>query len=278
MDLYSFRSLEDSPKGHKPSFAAHLGLLLAALMLVAGAAPGQSSAEQQHLLVLNELPAQQGGIYAQLESGDAFSFIAAGGSSYCCTIFADKDPAARFGNVQAENNVSLNVCERGLAEPMLAASRGRICMSLHDEQVSLAKVVLTVLFGEDGRANASNIRLSCEETTLFGGFNTQAVSDNFLEITNTLHRDKEIEGVVSVTDEIGHRRAVKGLSVAAGRRMDVNIHDLVGASGHGPVKLRHNGPPGSVRAVLTHYAVVSANPLELRPVLQQELRTRAQMR
>ena len=60
-------------------------------------------------------------------------------------------------------------------------------------------------------------------------------------------------------------------SVTAGDRIDISLHDAVGAGVFGIVTVAHNGPAGSLKAFVSQYRLVSLVPFDFEPVLQQPL-------
>lgn len=130
-------------------------------------------------------------------------------------------------------------------------------------------------FGPVGATNNNaNITVRCEETTLFGGFNTSITDFNFLEIRNT--SNSTINGSVTVTDAISDTTIINGqtFSVAAGDRVDINLHEPAGPGKFGPVVVTHDGPYGSLQAQVSQYNLVTVVPLDFAPVAQEVLRPR----
>jgi hypothetical protein len=119
----------------------------------------------------------------------------------------------------------------------------------------------------------TNLDTQCNETSLFGGYNTNANPFNFLEISNTTN--STITGKIYATNFDG-TVVVNGtaFSVAAGRRTDVDLHTPAGANKYGLLKIIHDGPLGALQANVSFYSGTPAD-LTLRgtvPVIPRDKR------
>ena len=131
--------------------------------------------------------------------------------------------------------------------PMNVSTSGyRLCVSPTNTAVFRLRVF--------NSANApGTFRLSCMETSLYGGFNTFANPFNFLELTNLTNAALDVR--IRAIDFNGNV-LIDNLarSIPANRRVDLDVHTLVGPSKFGTITVVHNGPYGAVRAVVSQYA------------------------
>jgi len=120
-----------------------------------------------------------------------------------------------------------------------------------------------------GVSGGEPARFTCEETTLYGSFNTFVNSFNFLEITNTSNGVAE---VLVYTRDYSGRVVSEWDTISAYSRKDIDIHSLVGPNKYGWIALGHNMPSGSVTARLSQYRMTGSS-MELS--VSEELKTRA---
>ena len=101
---------------------------------------------------------------------------------------------------------------------------------------------------------AYNGIVSCVETSIYGGFNTNVSEYNFLELTNTTNsaisvkiRALSSEGTVVIDNSTA--------TIEPGVRKDIDLHSLVGAGKYGSVVVMHDGPFGAIKGVVSQYKV-----------------------
>jgi hypothetical protein len=99
--------------------------------------------------------------------------------------------------------------------------------------------------------SGDSVRITCLETTLYGGYNTNASPLNFLEVNNTANA--AIVAVVRARDTAGNIVFEGGATIAANGRADFDIHSQVGENVFGSIAITHNGPYGSLTAYLAEY-------------------------
>lgn len=114
-------------------------------------------------------------------------------------------------------------------------------------------------------ANAFNHQLDtygsivCEETTLYGSFNTVNAANpiNFLELTNVDALDNDPIFVrVHLSSFTGVIIQSFELSISPRERRDIAIHDLPGAADtFGSIFITHDGKPDTLRANLSKYLI-----------------------
>lgn len=213
---------------------------------------------------------------------DQALFYATKGLSYCCRIWSTTafDDELTFDFVLSGDS-SVEVSNRGYATPNTAGRQfdGELSNRCFITSASdFTEVVLRMESGGAGVGTTENVSMICEETSLYGSFNTVATDYNFIEITNTLVSNSKDNGAVEFTviangvianGEILNRE----FTVAAGRRVDIDIHSRA-QNDFGTVKITHNGPKGALRATLVQYKIDNAATGEFTPVLRVPFETR----
>jgi hypothetical protein len=249
-----------------------------AIALLLSALP--CAAQDHRILVPGDPLPVQGAVYPTISDGVFTDFIPNTKRSFCCTISSNSTAPVRFGTVRL-GAVDMTVAERGLSDPYLPIfsgnpnpARARVCFTSPDNSIGV--LALQMLVSETGvGGSASNVRVLCEETTLFGGYNLSVTDFNFLELTNTT--DQSISGKIRGTNSLTNGAFTYDFTVGGAARRDISIHELV-SGGFGPVMITHDGAPGSLRAITSQYRIVSTDPLDFQPVKQDDFKTRAQLR
>ena len=220
----------------------------------------------------------------------AISFGALTGHSYCCEIalrngvtpnVADQAFFTSFIGVSSGQTVPH--ANRGTSDPVLPFFSGLSDPAAARKcgiATSVGYIKLDVNIGADNGL-AADYSTQCLETTLFGGFNTSVTDFNFLEISNTLNRATDSTETINVridaTNAVTNAVVFNGatVQVAAGERRDIDIHSVSGSGAFGPIRLSHDGPPGSIKAVVSQYRIVTTSPFDFEPVAREVLTTRA---
>lgn len=226
--------------------------------------------------------------YNSVSDGDLIEIGVEDNRSYCCQISAENHDSVpiHFLEPTVSSGAIQDVIARGDTAPWVRdnsfanSNETRYCLRFSEMN--------TGAFQENGRARGlfevqissgapTNVIVKCDETTLFGGFNTSVTDFNFIEITNTLANTDTAQPVtvnIRATGTIaGAELLDQTRTITAGQRIDVNLHDVVGTD-FGPVVITHNGPKGSIRAVNVQYRIVSTTPLDFEPVLSVPFKTR----
>ncbi len=222
-----------------------------------------------------------------VDSGETVDINVEPNRCYCCFAYSDlASDNVRFGTTQINADEggfsSLTVTARGRAAPRMEANRGRVCFSTGTFE---SAVVRLELLHDDSGDDIDDVRMRCDETTLYGGYNTSVTDFNFLELTSTLNPDSSgtqtITGTITATNVVTSPDTTvideQEFTLNAGSRTDVDIHTAAGTSTFGPVRVCHNGPPGSVSAVMSQYRITSSTPLEFEPVAQEVFQSQAQL-
>lgn len=194
------------------------------------------------------------------------------GNSYCCEFL----PTNLSGQVQAVATTvtfsggSIVAVDRTATTPSLASTflnntGNRLCLTPTFTGIHTFTVTTV-------NPNPTLVDVQCNETTLFGGYNTNANPFNFLEISNLTNAT--INGKIYATNYDG-TVVINGsaFSVAAGIRADVNIHEAAGPNVFGIVKIVHDGPLGALQANTSFYSG-PVDALELQATVAAKVRDR----
>ena len=95
------------------------------------------------------------------------------------------------------------------------------------------------------------IKVRCSETTLYGGFNTNANPFNFLELTNLT--SASISGRIIAYNFDGSEALNTGFTLQSNRRFDTDIHSAAGANKYGAIVVTHDGPLGAIEGNVSQY-------------------------
>jgi hypothetical protein len=94
--------------------------------------------------------------------------------------------------------------------------------------------------------------ISCNETSLYGGFNTNINNFNFLELTNTSNTDI-IAKIKAVTSDGTLALNNFTVTVPAGLRFDIDLHTPVGQGKYGNIVVTHDGAVGALTGYVSQY-------------------------
>jgi len=244
-----------------------------------------SSFAAGHEVVVGKGTAHANSIIPSASGGDHIEFTPSLGGCYCCEVWSTDttNDKARFNQlifsslVEGSMETPVSSVAAGEFEPkmpyilgsLLVRGSNRACFQVPTD-FPTSTVALSFAFGDDGNAAASNVRVMCEETTLYGGFNTSVTDFNFLELRNT-------GGATKVNVKI--RNAISGETkylndVEVTGRRDLDIHSVVGDGAYGSVSICSDGPKGAIKAQMGQYNITSTNPLNFEPVAREVFETR----
>jgi hypothetical protein len=204
--------------------------------------------------------------------------------SICCQIHSVANQGAvRFGQHFLTDQIdSLIITDRGGDHPLISPpgdqqGGGRKCFYYEDPEVEYTTIRFQL--SSLNNINYGNTYGHCTDTTLYGGFNTSVTDFNFIEISNVLKSNSISTGVITgkivAIDSISDTIIIdREFTIQAGSRTDVDIHSISGPGKFGQVIIYHDGPPGSLQAVSSQYRIVTQNPLDFKPVSQQQFETR----
>lgn len=230
-----------------------------------------SRAQEPPSISVGEPSVTQNGVLENASIPFEFNMSVYGDRSYCCQALANNTDA-RFESIEDNNHYGLIVpfnAAGGITPPITGvlpvrglnpAGFARACFTT--PSISRSLHFLVIDNSSVNHATFETLRLSCVETTLFGGFNTTAAEFNFLEITNltgepldvhilgyseTANSAKTVDQTISIEPIFGQIK-----------RVDIDLHSLVGPGAFGPLQLTHNGPPGAIKAVVSQYKITSS--------------------
>lgn len=250
---------------------------------------GDAEAQVPHDITVGRTAAQD---FEVNGSNEFVRFAADAGSSYAC----ETPPLVATANSFLQNPVrvkpnngfdpAITVTARlcGSDNPRTGVDPSRLCFTV-PRNIPYPLVEVDVKWTG---TYPVTVRVSCDETTLYANFNTSVTDFNFLELTNTLDTTtthafspRNLTATVTALNTIPATDVVVidnlSVSIPEGSRTDVDIHTAAGAGVFGPVKIAHNGAPGSLKAVVSQYNITSTNPLDFAPVAQDVAQTRGQI-
>jgi hypothetical protein len=224
---------------------------------------------QEISIIPGEPSATPGGVFQNVSSPFTFLVIPTANRSYCCSVIAD-DTEPYINSIthtpSGHETAFLAFTPRGDAEPVIVGhslltgsfANARAC---YISAISIASRVTVHFGGENGTDTAGNVAVHCDETSLYGGYNTSAAEINYLEITNIT--DASLAVRVVATNEFSDGSTVidQSFVLGANRRFDLAIHDLVPAGAFGAIRVLHDGPMGALSAAVSQYKITSLNPL-----------------
>lgn len=243
-------------------------LLCSPLLAGAGAAPASAA---EYLASIGDAVSVSGGSVL-VEQGDSFLLDTHFDRSYSCegvpsdslSEFAfDKEVAGTFD----PSNVITARANGDMAPHVTGslAAAGATRLSFIASKPDRYRLSVSA-----ARAGGEDVRVTCHETTLIGGFNTHLNQYNYLELVNL--SDRPISGAIVLTDNNHDERLRLPFSVQGSSRVDFDLHSRVGRDYYGIVKIIHDGP---FQALTGHVAFYSKrNPKASDIVLRGRFRLR----
>ncbi|HQH25921.1 MAG TPA: hypothetical protein PLP17_00880 [Oligoflexia bacterium] len=249
-------------------FAVYFGLALPQSFAVTSVTPGGGNALSGGTLTINNSTPTTTSVVA------LFAFLEQD-KSYACTAgvsFPGLDtgfqPQVSDSNGVIDNNAN-GVALRGAVTPHVNVVSSS---ALADDD----RIVITPTKSDNYQFSVFNnsqssdvdFRLECLETTLYGGYNTNANPFNFLELTNTTNA--AVSGRVRGFNFDGSPSVETFFGIAANSRFDIDVHTAAGPNKYGVLIVTHNGPYGALQGVLAQYsgppsALVLQSTLPLQP-------------
>ena len=178
--------------------------------------------------------------------------------SYACTVVAENDFSnLDFQSVRDPGSNLVFVGIIGSVTPAVKDSLDRISIfpSGAGTQTSGEYIIgidnqSTALF--TGTPVTAKARIDCDETTLYGGYNTNVNDFNFLEILNITNTT--LNAAITATNSDGTVViAQQVVTVQPNRRADIDLHTPAGANKFGLLEVIHNGPKGGLQASVSQY-------------------------
>ncbi len=228
-----------------------------------------SASAEDFRVIVDKEPSQVSGVLSNVTaSDDAIVFWAMSDRCYCCSILAqDTSLLPRLSTVTGPSAETLRTKDRGATEPTLETDEKvgnpsqRVCFTA--EESGLHRSVITF---QSGATSAPLVEVRCDETTLYGGFNTSIADYNFLEVSNLQTQQSGVVGgsdgtniSITLQDIVNNSTPVDNVPsvVLSDRRFDFDIHSLVGPGVYGTVRLCHDSAPGNIKARVSQYQVKS---------------------
>lgn len=182
-------------------------------------------------------------VYLDKDRSYACNFTTSGSAS-----ILEMDTTVRNGIIPAiveGTAVNRNSATPGIA---LTSQHYRMCFIAKNSNLHLFKFINV----DPGSGPSVEIVSNCVETSLYGGYNTNANPYNFLEISNTT--DSTISGKIYAVNFDGSVVINnQAFSVGAGLRFDVDLHTPAGANKYGTLRVTHDGPFGALQAGVSQY-------------------------
>ncbi|MCC6220613.1 MAG: hypothetical protein IT291_05145 [Deltaproteobacteria bacterium] len=200
-------------------------------------------------VTMGSSPSVEGG--STVSSGQVFSLQVEADRSYACTVLGDGTGTnLDLSDTLSYSGGTLTGRFTGNMTPVVTEEG-----TLGDNRLSFTPTVsglhtMTLTNAESGGENA---KIECQETTLYGGYNTNVSDFNFLELLNTTN-----DTVTALVTAINFDGTVvidqQSVSIAANRRADVDIHTAAGANKFGLIMVSHNGPFGALQGRVSMYS------------------------
>ena len=208
---------------------------------------------------------------------DTFEIVTYDERSYCCSIDGGQQTTSiAWGSVFNLTTSGTNSSVTRTTEGAVLDTGTRLCH--YQDDVSGQLKLQYAAFTAAGTQFAT---VSCEETTLVGGFNTSVTDFNFLEISGqALSTSSVVSGKVFITTVVSAQTIEIPFTIDFSsnlqQRLDLNIHEAIGgAKDFGQVTIIHNAAEGMLKARLSQYRLVSLLPFDFEPVLQEVFVKRA---
>jgi hypothetical protein len=206
-----------------------------------------------------------GGIIPSATSNDRILLEVNPDSSYCCSIVTPSlaDLSRFTGAFDLASNTALDSVANGHFEPAIPTAQNhprpdatRWCIRLPIDNYYTdppQRVVFPMAFGADGTASASNVKVDCVETTLFGNYNINATEYNILEVAN------RTQAAVAASCAF-----VSNLELGAYQRFDYYLNAWFGTHTRmtfGTLRIVHTAPPGGLKVSLSRYRIDKTSPI-----------------
>ena len=193
-----------------------------------------------------------------IEAGSGFIASLKRNNSYCCTVYPTS-PATTAGlsatlEREGDPDSTASGALRGSMEPAVPIAASFADTDAADNRVcAIPPQSGNYRFPiASAQAGGEAVRVSCDNTTLNGGFNTNATPFNFLECTNVA--DAAVAARVFAVDFAG-QTLINGTSVTLqpGLRTDLDVHTAVGPDRFGRLFVVHDGTKQAIRCVVSRY-------------------------
>lgn len=244
--------------------------LIAAVCLL-GVGITKDVSAQDVKITAGESAVTPGGVFQNVTSPFSFNIGPTINRSYCCTVMADSTEPYINEFRHGPGTQFLDITYRGSVEPLVVGDTSGASNFEHARACFIASVgslsTATVHFGgQNGTDTADNVSVRCDETSLYGGYNTSAGEINYLEISNTTEASVKIRVIATNEFASGATALDQSFTLLANRRFDLAIHDAVPAGAFGSVRVLHDGPSGAISAAVSEYKIITVTPLNFQLV------------
>jgi len=204
--------------------------------------------------------------------------VASNNRSYCCSVLRTGGDSSIIEFTGTDNFASdISIKAKGSNLPNIGNANTRWCwIDVQQNGTEAYTAVRALIFGNI--VTTTSAQVWCQETSLYGNYNTSVSDFNFLEITarnalstNTINLKVRLKS--SVSGEIRNADLAINLGGSSGDtvRRDISIHDLLGnVADFGDIRITHDGSPGQVSAKLSQYDITSTSPLNFTLVGQEK--------
>lgn len=182
------------------------------------------------------------------------------GKSYACTVVTQElqddvsiSPQIFNSAGQLVDNTANAVSLRGDVTPLVSSSTVGSATTT-DDRIVITPVSAdryTFRINNNSTTDDVNAKFECMETTLYGGYNTNANPFNFLEVTNT--SNKPVSGRVRGFNFDGTAAVNVTFTANANSRVDVDVHSAAGPNKYGVLFVTHDGPFGALQGAVSQY-------------------------
>ncbi len=178
--------------------------------------------------------------------------------SYECTLLSESDADTLTIEIRA-NDLSVldgnaNALEY-IGDVTPVVSSGVTGAANKDNRVTITPAATgsyQILSTNNSFTTALRARRRCIETTVYGGYNTNANPYNFLELTNIT--GFPITGRVRGFNYDGTPTLNTTFTIAANTRFDIDVHTAAGANKYGALIVTHNAPYGGLKGFVSQYS------------------------
>ena len=142
-------------------------------------------------------------------------------------------------------SLSVAVVPRGDTTPQ-STTPSATDSDTNDNRVAIFSTVAgTWTFTVDSaKAGGEEAYFACAETTLYASWNTTLNPFNYAEVVNISNSNLT---VIWIARDFSGATFSATLTVPANRRVDIDLHSIVGQPNFGDIKVKHDGPIGAIR-------------------------------
>jgi hypothetical protein len=259
------------------------GLSVFAALCSSGLFCAVATAQSEPRIIVGQAPKT----FAGAASPFSFRIESAQPSSACCTVTdADLDPEITTVNtLDVAHPSSPSFSYRGALSPIIPSHSDMVNLSEKSRVCFMSVNAVSYDFPVQSSTRTpgssfNELQVACEDTTMFGGFNTVVTELNYLEMINTTGQpiSAHIYGFRETTG--GEKVIDADVSIPGGagtpRRVDFDIHSVVGPGAFGTLVITSDAPKGSLNVNVAQYRITSRNPFNFELVARNPVTYRSQ--